>query len=265
MSSSSRPTSGLLAGAFAVALGAGACAPEAPAPEVKDMPRADFVERTFATKTGPMPYRLYTPARYDARQRYPLILWLHGAGGSGTDNVQQITGDQIPGTHSWITPERQSAHPAFVFVPQTNIGWVAKTDSPELGPTLDGVMQILDALSSEFSIDLHRVYALGQSMGGGGVWNLITNKPDRFAAAIIVCPVPADLTRAANVAHMPIWLFQGDQDSEGFLKGARATVEALKKAGGHPRYTEYAGLGHEIWTRVFDEPELVPWLFSQSR
>jgi len=211
-----------------------------------------------------MPYRLFIPKAYDPQRRYPLIVWLHGAGGIGTDNAAQIAGDQIPGTHTWTTPERQAEHPVFVVVPQSSVVW-ANTASPDLGPNLAKVDGILDAMSAEFSIDEDRVYLLGQSNGGYGAWNLLSNRPERFAAAVLLCPIKGDITRAHRVASLPMWVFFGDHDTAAIVEGSRAMVAALRAAGGQPRVTEYAGAGHDIWTRVFNEPEIVPWLFAQHR
>ena len=126
-------------------------------------------------------------------------------------------------------------------------------------------MAILDGVTREFSIDPRRIYALGQSMGGNGVWNLASNKPDRFAAAVLVCPALSNIAQAPRAVSVPIWIFQGDADGPAFVSGSRALVAALKAAGGQPRYTEYPKAGHDIWIRAFAEPEIVPWLFAQSR
>jgi predicted peptidase len=211
-----------------------------------------------------MPYRLFIPKDYDAQTRYPLIVWLHGAGGGGADNDAQISGDQIPGTHTWTTPERQAAHPAFVLVPQTTGAWASST-APTLSPALTQVTAVLDSVEREFAIDPRRIYILGQSIGGLGVWNVVSNAPERFAAAVMLCPVPGDTTRAPRAARLPVWIFQGDADTPSFVDGSRALVAALRAAGGRPRYTEYQKAGHDIWTRVFSEPEIVPWLFAQRR
>jgi predicted peptidase len=228
------------------------------------MRTGEFIARSHQSAAGQMPYRLFIPRGYDPQKRYPLILWLHGAGGSGTDNEGQIAGDQIPGTHTWTTAERQAERPAFVLVPQTTGAWASST-VPDRSPALAEVTSILDSVQREFAIDPRRVYALGQSIGGLGVWNLVSNAPERFAAAVLLCPVPGDISRAGRASRLPIWIFQGDQDGASFVAGSRALVAALKAAGGQPRYTEYPNVGHDIWTRVFAEPEIVPWLFSQSR
>jgi predicted peptidase len=222
-----------------------------------------------------MPYRLFVPKGYDSRTPYPLVLWLHGAGGSGVDNMRQISGDQIPGTRIWTSAENQAKHPAFVLVPQAARCWDATgysandcRVSPTIGNTLSEplseVMEILKSLEAEFNIDRARLYIAGQSMGGFGVWNFITKVPDLFAAAIILCG-GGDPKLAPRAKDIPIWSFQGDADDPRFVSSNRAMIEAIRKVDGKPLYTEYAGAGHDIWNRVFKEPNLVDWLFSKRK
>jgi predicted peptidase len=228
-----------------------------------------FVARSHRNGDQTMSYRLFVPNGYSAQNKYPLILWLHGGGGSGGDNVRQILGDQIPGTRTWTQPATQVKYPAFVLAPQSPGGWTAQpamgASAGALSAPLALVVAILDSLENEFSIDPHRIYVAGQSNGGFGVWDLITTRPERVAAAIVVCPLPGDPTRAARIATMPIWVFQGTADNNGvdLVSASRQMVASIKKAGGHPRYTEYPGAGHDIWTRAFAEPGLVDWLFAQ--
>jgi predicted peptidase len=94
------------------------------------------------------------------------------------------------------------------------------------------------------------------------VWDLISNRPDRFAAAIILCG-GGDPARAGRLVNLPIWVFHGSADPMVPVSEARNMIQAIQKAGGKPRYTEYKGAGHEIWSRVFAEPELVDWVFAQ--
>jgi len=219
-----------------------------------------------------MPYRLFIPPKYKKSHKYPVIVWLHGGGGSGIDNVRQIQGDQIPGTRIWTTAANQARLPAFVVVPQTTRGWdmtgANAADEKEDGLLLTSqlilVLGILDALTVEFHIDSKRLYLAGQSIGGFGAWNLITKKPGVFAAAIILCG-GGNTDLAGNVRDMPIWSFQGDADSPVFLNANRNMIAAIRAAGGKPRYTEYPGIGHAIWDRVFAEPGLVEWLFAQHK
>jgi predicted peptidase len=254
-----------------VEIGSADAAPVSPAPvnaspdDPVDIDDVDgFVARRFVGRGAPpMPYRLFVPPGYDRSKRYPLIVWLHGAGGVGNDNLRQIMGDQIPGTRLWTKPEHQSAHPMFVLVPQTSSFWFSANAKGVL--PIDQVLGIIESLRAEFGIDTTRLYLSGQSLGGNGTWGMITRGPTPFAAAILVCPAGLDPKRSVAHATMPVWVFMGDRDAPPSVSGARGFVAALRAARREPRYTEYAGAGHDIWVRVFKEPALPAWLFAQHR
>jgi predicted peptidase len=136
-----------------------------------------------------------------------MVLWLHGGDGAGTDNLQQIIGDRVPGSHLWTLPENQKKYAAFVVAPQSPIraveGWTS-FDATTLTRSMQLALEIVQALQSEFNIDPRRLYVVGQSVGGLGTWDLITKKPDLFAAAVIFCG-RGFFDRAAAVTRMPIW------------------------------------------------------------
>ena len=259
----------------AVVLSAGppelAQAPPLPArpelPQVPSLATVDgFVGRVHTTPTGAMPYRLFVPQRYDPARKYPLVMWLHGGGGVGTDNLSQIAGDQMQGTRFWTTPAAQAKYPSFVLAPQA--GELQRGSPVWLRTNGAQALDVLETVGKEFSLDASRIYVVGQSMGGLGAVSLLFQRPRLFAAAVVLCAQDLrnvgvdDATRAATIAHVPIWGFQGDQDLPHFINGMRTMIAALKNAGGHPRYTEYPGVGHDVWTRAFKEPELLDWVFS---
>ncbi|PYS12804.1 MAG: hypothetical protein DMG15_13130 [Acidobacteria bacterium] len=223
-----------------------------------------FIGRVYTNAAKQrMPYRLFVPPAYDKDKQYPLVLWLHGAGGAGTNNRAQISGDQIPGTHTWTKPQNQARNPTFVLVPQSPTNWIS--DGIEvLSPEMLLVLGILDGVRAEFNIDANRIYVAGQSDGGVGTWNVITHRPDLFAAAIALCGA-GDPSQAYRLAKMPIWAFHGARDPIIPVAESRKMIAAIRKAGGHPRYTEYRSLAHEIWLPAFTEPDLVGWLFAQHR
>jgi len=225
-----------------------------------------FGARWYGKGAEAMPYRLFTPNGYDVKKKYPLVIWLHGGGGAGRDNRRQILNDQLPGTRMWTNPATQARYPAFVLAPQSPQSWGGAqgwgSTQAELSAPLSLVLGILNVLQNEFSIDPSRIYVAGQSDGGFAVWDLITQRPERFAAAIALCG-GGDPAHALRAARIPIWVFHGDMDKSVPVTASRQMVAALRKAGGNPRYTEYKGESHEIWTRVFSEPGLTDWLFAQ--
>ena len=104
---------------------------------------------------------------------------------------------------------------------------------------------------------------MGLSKGGYGTWDAICRYPGRFAAAAPVCG-GGDPAKANLITNTPVWTFHGDADSVVSVDLTRAMVQAIKDAGGEPRYTEYPGVGHGSWVHAFAEPELLPWLTAQS-
>ena len=101
-------------------------------------------------------------------------------------------------------------------------------------------------------------------MGGIGTWNFIAARPDIFAAAIPLCG-GGDVSRASVIAKIPIWAFHGSNDKSVPVTESRMMIAAVQQAGGNPRYTEYPGVGHEVWLKAFQEKGLVEWLFAQHK
>jgi predicted peptidase len=217
-----------------------------------------FLGRVHKSGTQSMPYRVFVPKNYDRTKRYPLVLWLHGSGGVGKDNRKQISQASTVGTHTWTTNENQAKYPAFVVAPQC-CSFGRSWNNPR---ELDAVLEILTTLQKEFSIDSRRLYVAGQSMGGYGTWALIAYRQGMFAAAIPLCGggLVAD---APRMVKTPIWAFHGAVDRTVSVWESRKMIEAVKKAGGMPRYTEYPGVDHEVWQRTFREPGLLDWVFAQ--
>jgi predicted peptidase len=248
--------------AIAAALAAAA---EVRAAEATDPAAAVFEARVYRDASGgQLAYQLMKPADYDSGKKYPLVVFLHGSGERGTDNAAQLKN----GVKEFVgSAEARAKYPCFALVPQCppDDSW-SPPAYPESGPTGASrrLLDVIQALQKEFSIDGQRLYIGGLSMGGFGTWDLISRYPEYFAAAFPICgggPQP----RAALVKDIPVWVFQGGADPTVLPKLAQEMVAAIQKAGGKPKYTEYPGVGHNSWTNAFKEPELLPWLFAQKR
>jgi len=212
-----------------------------------------------------MPYRLFVPANYSGQKRYPLVLFLHGGAGRGDDNLKQIQGGNGFIIDLLTKRESQLKYPCFVLAPQSpqQEGWIEDdsiTPTTQLQLTLD----LIDHLTKQLNIDTDRIYVIGQSMGGFGTFAIITMQPGRFAAAVSICG-GGDQSQAGRITHVPIWAFHGEQDESVKVERSRSMIDAITRAGGKPKYTEYKGEGHLIWSKVVKEPELLPWMFSQKR
>jgi len=130
--------------------------------------------------------------------------------------------------------------------------------------SLAATVKAAEALEREFSIDSKRLYITGLSMGGYGTWDALSRWPEKFAAAVPICG-GGDPAYARRMKDVPIWAFHGDEDKAVKVQRSREMIEALKAAGATPKYTEYAGVGHDSWTRTYSDPALFKWLFAQSR
>lgn len=216
-----------------------------------------------------MPYRLFRPA---TTAKVPLILYLHGSGGLGDDNQKQLELGNTFGTRVWLLPENQKRFPCYVVAPQTDRGWVRydlkqETDGrakvvPGLGDGARVAFEIVDALCREFRIDQSCLYVTGQSMGGAGAWHMVAQRPGFFAAAVICCGSISTEDGTGSI-ETPLWNFHGAEDQTVPVSVSRDRIAARRNAGGHPLYTEYAGVDHNVWQWAFTEPELLKWTFSQ--
>ena len=233
------------------------------------------LEKKFEARTHKsdwtMPYRLFRP---DVNGKLPLVVYLHGSGGLGDDNEKQLGLGNVFGTRVWLLPENQRLFPCCVLVPQTDRGWAKydltqRSDGPAkvipgLGDGSRLALEIIDELIHEFSIDERRIYVTGQSMGGAGTWNIMTHRPKFFAAAVPCCGSISKEDGTGSI-DTPLWAFHGDSDQTVPVAASRNRIAARRKAGGHPLYTEYAGVDHNVWEWAYTEPELVKWIFAQKR
>jgi predicted peptidase len=236
-----------------------------------------FLDRTITLDGTTYQYQVFVPDIWTPRQKWPVILFLHGAGERGVDGLIQTD----VGIGTAIRTNR-SVIPAIVVMPQCRPGvwWVQ--------PPMDQLaIGALNAAIKEFHGDATRTYLTGLSMGGFGAWYLAENHPDRFAALIIICGgihfpagavkadpalanwMPPDTPKsytdvAAKVGNVPVWLFHGAVDDIVPVTESQQMYAAMKTVGTDVHYTEFPGVGHASWDKAYDDPKLFPWLFSKS-
>jgi predicted peptidase len=221
-----------------------------------------------SARLGTLPYRLMKPAGYDKTKKYPLVLFLHGAGERGTDNKKQL----LIGLNIFADPKRIDRYPCFIAAPQcpdndkwVDVEWKAERHVMKESPTqsLAMALEIIAGLQKEFSIDPDRLYVIGYSMGGFGTWDAIQRYPSLFAAAVPVCG-GGDETAAGRIVHVPVWAFHGALDTVVKANRSRNMINAIVKAGGIPRFTEYPAINHFCWGKAFSDGEMLEWLFKQT-
>ncbi len=221
----------------------------------------DFIEfdkLTYQTPQDTLPYRLLRPKEVKENQRYPLVLFLHGSGERGNDNVINLKYITTP----FLYEKNRNEFPCFVVVPQCPASerWTYPDWYQEPREPINTVISLIDSLTKLPSIDTTRIYITGLSMGGYGTWYLLTRFPNKFAAAIPICG-GGDPHQVDSFKHVPIWAFHGSKDKTVHRDESRKMINALKNVGGDPKYTEYKKTGHDSWTKAYQEDQLLTWLF----
>lgn len=233
-----------------------------------------------ATKTADRaPFRLFVPPGCRGKSRLPVILYLHGAGGQGIDNLSQIQS---------TFAKRLAEFPDWLGCPV--VFPQCPKDRYWLGAIAQDAIDALAATADQFQADTRRLYLIGNSLGGFGAWHLLAMRPDIFAAVVTVSGgllptpnhasgrqwAPPELLRivdapepyrelAGSVGDIPAWLFHGSMDQTIPVEESRKIVAALCELGRSPRYREYPGAPHDITQQVWSEPELPAWLMKQKR
>lgn len=222
-------------------------------------------------------YVLYEP-ELQSGAKYPLIVWLHGAGEGGFDNKVQIRGNKVVGL---ISDDVQALFAdgsgAYVLAPQSPTGWMDDADFNNRSDYLDDVITLIERIIKEKKIDSDKVYIGGCSMGGYMTWNVILTRPDLFAAAFPVCPAYTPTEKELQaVVNLPMWIVHSADDTTvNPAHTSRLTVPMLEKLGGTVRYTEFERteyMGHWSWQYVFNNfysdeygETIMEWLATQDR
>jgi len=240
---------------------------------------------TFTAKDGAvLPYRLHVPENYDAEKEYPVILFLHGAGNRGDDNLSPISAhmvmmERIMGgeTMEYEGKTVRICDEVIVIIPQCAKGmqWVDTPwgKQPDPSYSLDevaqsqymtAVLELLDDIKGKYNVNENKMYVTGLSMGGFGTWDIITRYPDMFAAAVPMGGA-GDLARADVIKDIPIWTFHQYLDNTVSSLGTQNIVKELVKVGGNIKFSGYFEYTHNAWKKGYAEEDLFTWLFAQSK
>jgi predicted peptidase len=216
--------------------------------------KTSFLDRVHKDPDGKeAKYVLFIPPDYKGDKAYPVILFLHGAGETGTDGKKQAATGLGP-----AIKKDEKAFPFIVVFPQSQKRtWQADSDDAKRA------LDILAAVQKEYKTDPKRLYLSGLSMGGSGTWSLAAKYPEKWAAIVPMCS-GGNAESAAKIKDIPCWYFLGDADSPKTVENSRKMIAALKEAGGKPKFTEYPGVGHNCWDKGYATKELFEWLLMQK-
>ena len=231
--------------------------------------------------TGTLPYRIFLPEPLCARiaagedvsadigneaaTKYPLIVFLHGAGERGDDNKKQLAWPEVL---RFVSDE--APRPAILIAPQcpegqswSRIQGLMNTDDPT--PPMKLLFGLLDELDRTLPIEPLQRYITGLSMGGFGSFAACGLRPDYFAAAMPICGGMASPEFVNGYAGTAFRIFHGGADGVVKPEFSRDAVKLLEEHEISVQYTEYPGVDHNSWSAAYAEPDLVKWLFAQKR
>ncbi len=198
-------------------------------------------------------YLLSFPAGYekDAGQKWPLIVFLHGAGERG-DELEDVA---VHGPLKRIAEGQEI--PAIVVAPQAKNGTIWEPHA---------VKALTDAMVIQHRVDEARIYLTGLSMGGFGTWDTALCYPQTYAAIAPICGgAGVRFVMAGRLKDVPVWIFHGDADKTVSVENSIKMEKALRKVGGSVKVTLYEGVGHDSWTQTYEDPVFWDWLFAQQK
>ena len=231
-----------------------------------------FEARTYVAQDGTeLAYRLYVPYGYDSTKEYPVVVFMHGAGERGNDNLGNMK--HLP--LKWFSIEDSPYWDCIVVAPQCPNGqqWVDtpwadggyRVENVPESNEMRAAMEIIDMVEASYPTDLDRYYVAGLSMGGFATWDMIMRYPERFAAAVPICG-GGDYTQAYKLVDMPIYTLHGTKDYDVPMSGTKEMVVALEMLGSTViNYEELKGYAHNVWGYAGDKPEIWLWLLEQTR
>lgn len=229
-----------------------------------------FSKEIFEGAAWTLPYRFHKPENYKEGEKYPLLLFLHGAGERGADNEAQLA----IGILTALSDPESPLHDSYILCPQCplDVTWVATpwdkgsydhNAIPET-PYLAAADELVDAVIGKYPVNERKVYVSGISMGGYGSWDTLARHGGKYAGAFICCG-SGDPSIAESVKDKKIFNYHGGLDNVVPTKGSREMVAAIEKAGGDISYSEYPDLDHGSWDRAYSQFQDVKELFTYEK
>lgn len=194
-------------------------------------------------------YLLYLPKNYNGKDKFPLMMFLHGSGERGS-NLELVKKHGPP-----KLIEQGIDFPFIIVSPQCPNGIRWKTNT---------LIALLDDIIKNYNVDENRIYITGLSMGGYGTWKLANEMPERLAAIIPICGW-GDSWTICEIGDLPVWAFHGAKDNVVNPQKSQELVDALMACKGNAKLTIYLDANHDSWTQTYDNSEIYDWLLKQTK
>lgn len=208
-----------------------------------------------------LPYTIYFPNDYTPSKKYPVLLYLHGAGSIGTDNESHLGSVEIMFRYN-----ADFMSQAIVICPQSPEWWNLdrETNGDQKG-TLGSVLHLLEAIQNSYSCDSNRIYVTGLSMGGYATWEILEHYGEVFAAGVPLCGF-GNTDNGTAFKNIPIRIYHGTADPTVSFSSSQQMYSSIILAGGtKAELYPIEGAGHDIWGYVYNDRDLFSWMFSQNK
>jgi predicted peptidase len=193
-------------------------------------------------------YLLALPKDYEQKEKWPLLMFLHGSGERGND-LELLKKHGPP-----RLIEEGKEFPFIVVSPQCPSGIRWKTNA---------LAALIDEMIKNYNVDENRIYVTGLSMGGYGTWKLANEISEKLAAVVPICGW-GDSWTICEIGDLPVWAFHGGKDNVVVPQKSQELVDALKRCNGNVKFTLYPEANHDSWTETYNNPEVYKWLLEQS-
>ena len=192
-------------------------------------------------------YIIKYPDCYKKGEKFPVIIFLHGAGSRGEDiNILQ-------NNPFFNIVNNHSKFPFITVAPQcSNNTWF---------DMFEQLIKFACKISDENFADKTRIYLMGASMGGYGTWQLAMSIPEIFAAIVPVCG-GGMYWNAGRLVNVPVWAFHGAKDNVVLKEESMKMVDSVNACGGNAKLTIYPENEHDSWSDTYSNPAVFDWLLT---
>lgn len=195
-------------------------------------------------------YVVSFPDDFNETEKYPVIIFLHGAGTRG-NNISAVI-----------------ENPFYKIIAKFDkFGFITVAPQCHADTWFDifsDVIEFTEYIRNMNYANKDRIYGMGASMGGYGIWQLAMSRPEWFAAIVPICG-GGMYWNAARLINVPVWAFHGDNDSVVDSSESIKMVNAVNRAGGNAKLTVYPKCEHDAWSETYGNAEVFEWLLMNKR